>query len=72
VRAPGAARALVRPGLELSVAGPRAHVAPGDSGAAVVTDSGELAGIVFAASRNRADTAYAVDASAVTQLLHRP
>ena len=69
VRAPGAARALVRPALELSVAEPRGHVAPGDSGAAVVTDSGEVAGIVFAASRNRADTAYAVDASRLRHLL---
>jgi len=69
VRAPGAARALVRPALELSVAEPRGDVAPGDSGAAVVTDSGELAGIVFAASRNRADTAYAVDASRLRHLL---
>jgi hypothetical protein len=51
------------------VAEPRGHVAPGDSGAAVVTDSGELAGIVFAASRNRADTAYAVDASRLRHLL---
>jgi hypothetical protein len=37
----------------------------------VVTDSGELAGIVFAASRNRAAIAYAVDAEAVTPLLNR-
>jgi hypothetical protein len=79
VRAPGAARALVRPALELSVAagrGPvvaegRGPVVPGDSGAAVVTDSGAVAGIVFAASRNRAGTAYAVDASRLRQLLRR-
>jgi hypothetical protein len=79
VRAPGAARALVRPALELSVAagrGPvvpegRGPVVPGDSGAAVVTDSGTVAGIVFAASRNRAGTAYAVDASRLRQLLRR-
>jgi hypothetical protein len=69
VRAPGAARALVRPALDLSVTEPRSHVAPGDSGAAVVTDSGELAGVVFAASRNRADTAYAVDAIRLRRLL---
>ena len=66
VRAAGAARAVVRPALELS-----ARIAPGDSGAAVVSDGGALAGIVFAASRNRSDTAYAVDASAVRRLLHR-
>jgi S1-C subfamily serine protease len=66
VRAVGAAHAVVRPALELS-----ARIAPGDSGAAVVSDGGALAGVVFAASRNRPDTAYAVDASAVTQLLHR-
>jgi S1-C subfamily serine protease len=67
VRAPGAARAVVRPALELS-----ARIAPGDSGAALVSDGGALAGVVFAASRNRSDTAYAVDASAVRQLLQRP
>jgi len=60
----GARRALVRPALELS-----ARVAPGDSGAPAITDDGRLAGVVFAASRNRADTAYAVDASAVSRLL---
>jgi hypothetical protein len=69
VCAPGASRAHVRPALELSLSVPRGQVAPGDSGAAVVTDSGELAGIVFAASRNRADTAYAVDASRLRDLL---
>ena len=67
MRAPGAARAVARPALELS-----ARIAPGDSGAAVVSDGGELAGVVFAASRNRSETAYAVDASAVTHLLKRP
>jgi len=72
VRAPRAARALVRPALELSVAERHGHIAPGDSGAAIMTDSGALAGVVFAASRTRRDTAYAVDASAVTQLLDRP
>jgi hypothetical protein len=69
VRAPRAARALVRPALELSVAEPGGHVAAGDSGAAVVTDSGEVAGVVFAASRNRAGIAYAVDASRLRRLL---
>lgn len=62
----GAQRAVARPSLELS-----ARVAPGDSGAPVITDAGALAGVVFAASRKRANTAYAVDASAVTHLLRR-
>jgi len=70
VRALGASRALVRPALELSAAG-GGRIAPGDSGAAVVTDSGGLAGVVFAASRSRADTAYAVDASQLRRLLRR-
>ena len=69
VRAPAAPEALVRPALELSANGARGQIAPGDSGAAVVTDSGELAGVVFAVSRNRAGTAYAVDASQLRRLL---
>jgi hypothetical protein len=72
VRAAGADHALVRPALELSAVDGTGRVAPGDSGAAVVTDSGELAGVVFAASRDRSDTAYAVDAIAVRHLLQRP
>jgi trypsin-like peptidase len=66
VRARGAERALVRPALELS-----ARVLPGDSGAPVITDAGALAGVIFASSRNRTDTAYAVDATAVRRLLDR-
>jgi S1-C subfamily serine protease len=66
VRASGSARAVVRPALELA-----ARVASGDSGAPVVTEDGALAGVVFAASRNRPQTAYAVDADAVKQLLER-
>jgi hypothetical protein len=66
VRAAGAVDAVARPALELS-----ARIASGDSGAPVLSDEGALAGIVFAASRDRSDTAYAVDASAVTQLLNR-
>ena len=66
VRVAGARRAVARPALELT-----ARVVPGDSGAPVITDAGALAGVVFAASRQRAKTAYAVDASAVTQLLER-
>jgi hypothetical protein len=64
VRAAGAVDAVARPALELS-----ARIAPGDSGAPVISDAGGLAGVVFAASRNRSETAYAVDASAITQLL---
>lgn len=64
VRAADSPRALARPALELS-----ARVAPGDSGAPVVTDDGALAGVVFAASRARGDTAYAVDAAALPRLL---
>ena len=71
VRAPGAAHALVRPALELSAADGGGRIAPGDSGAPVVTDGGELAGIVFAASQSRSDTAYAVDASRLRRLLSR-
>jgi hypothetical protein len=66
VRVAGARRAVARPALELS-----ARVAAGDSGAPVITDDGALAGVVFASSQNRADTAYAVDAKAVTELLRR-
>ncbi len=58
--------AAARPALEL-----RADVAPGDSGAPVVTAAGRLAGVVFARSRDRAGVAYAVDASAVGALLPR-
>jgi S1-C subfamily serine protease len=64
VSAPGAARALSRPALELE-----ARLRAGDSGAPVLTEDGELAGVVFARSRNRADTAYAVDARALRELL---
>jgi hypothetical protein len=67
VRAPGSGRVVVRPALELA-----GRVAPGDSGAAVITDAGALAGVVFASSRNSDDTAYAVDASAVRALANRP
>jgi Trypsin-like peptidase domain len=69
VRTAGPAEALVRPALELSVDAGRGRIAPGDSGAAVITDSGELAGVVFAVSRNRAGTAYAVEASRLRRLL---
>jgi V8-like Glu-specific endopeptidase len=64
IRTAGAVRAVTRPALELA-----SRVAPGDSGAPVVSDSGALAGVIFAASNRREDTAYAVDASAVARLL---
>jgi hypothetical protein len=66
VRAPGAERAVTRPALELA-----ARVDAGDSGAPVVSRTGALAGVVFAASSRRENTAYAVDASTVTRLLAR-
>ena len=53
-----------RPALVL-----RARVTAGDSGAPVLTDSGRVAGVLFARSRTRASTAYAVDATAVAELL---
>ena len=55
-----------RPALEV-----RVDVAAGDSGAPLVTASGRLAGIIFARSRNRPSTAYAVDAAALGALLER-
>lgn len=64
VRAPGATRPLTRPALDLE-----ARLRAGDSGAPVLTDGGELAGVVFARSRKHPDTAYAVAAQAVERLL---
>jgi hypothetical protein len=52
-----------RPALEL-----RAHVGIGDSGAPVVTSTGRVAGVVFARSRAREGTAYAVDAGVLETL----
>jgi S1-C subfamily serine protease len=66
VRAPGPERALTRPALELA-----ARVEAGDSGAPVLSRSGAVAGVLFAASSRRENTAYAVDASAVARLLAR-
>jgi S1-C subfamily serine protease len=66
VRGPGSARPATRQALELA-----ARVAPGDSGAPVLSRSGALAGVVFAASSRREGTAYAVDASALAHLLAR-
>jgi S1-C subfamily serine protease len=55
-----------RPALDLDAA-----VAGGDSGAPVIGRDGRVVGVLFAASRERARTAYAVDGSAVTALLRR-
>lgn len=66
VRAPGAAGAARRPAIELA-----APLAAGDSGAPLVSPSGALAGVLFAASRRRPGTAYAVDGAAVARLLAR-
>lgn len=62
----GAERVRTRRALELA-----GRVEPGDSGAPVVSPSGELAGVIFAISTRREGTAYAVDARAVTRLLAR-
>jgi S1-C subfamily serine protease len=66
VRAPGAEPPVTRPALELA-----ARVRAGDSGGPVVSRSGAIVGVVFAESSGRANTAYAVDATAVTRLLAR-
>jgi hypothetical protein len=55
-----------RPALEIHAA-----VSPGDSGAPLLTPTGRIAGVVFARSSTRPSTAYAVDATAVAQLLAR-
>jgi S1-C subfamily serine protease len=47
-----------RPVLEL-----RSEVERGDSGAPVVTSSGQVVGVIFAASRSRPGRAWAIDAS---------
>jgi S1-C subfamily serine protease len=64
VRAPAASSPLRRPALELE-----AQLRAGDSGAPVLADRGEVAGVLFARSRDAAGTAYAVDARAVDALL---
>jgi S1-C subfamily serine protease len=57
------APAVQRPALELV-----AVVTGGDSGAAVTDARGRVVGVVFATSRAHAQTAYAVDASALAAL----
>jgi S1-C subfamily serine protease len=64
VAAPGQEQALRRPALELE-----ARTRAGDSGAPVVSQDGDVMGVIFARSRNRADIAYAVDARALDELL---
>jgi S1-C subfamily serine protease len=54
------ARPRSRPALELA-----GRIAAGDSGAPVVSAGGEVAGVLFARSRDHARIAYAVDASAL-------
>jgi S1-C subfamily serine protease len=55
-----------RAALELA-----AVAGPGDSGAPLLAGDGRVVGVLFAASRDRADTAYAVDGSALRALLAR-
>jgi hypothetical protein len=64
VSAAGAGPVLRRPALELE-----ARLVAGDSGAPVLTEDGEVAGVVFARSRGNRDTAYAVDAPALVEFL---
>jgi S1-C subfamily serine protease len=61
--APGEAVAR-RAALELA-----AVADPGDSGAPLLAGDGRVVGVLFAASRDRAETAYAVDGSALRALL---
>ena len=56
----------MRPGLELAAA-----IDPGDSGAPVLDGRGRLLGVLYARSRDRAGTAWAVDAAAARSLLDR-
>jgi S1-C subfamily serine protease len=59
-----AERPARRPALELAAA-----PAPGDSGAPLLAGDGRVVGVLFAASRDRAGTAYAVDGSVLRALL---
>jgi len=60
-------RVFRRPALELA-----ADIAPGDSGAPVVTADGRVAGVIFAQSNTRAHTAYATGVSALATLRRLP
>jgi S1-C subfamily serine protease len=64
-------RASVDGGPRRPVLVVRARTARGDSGTPLITESGRVAGVLFARSRMRASTAYAVDAAAVGELLAR-
>ena len=64
MKASGGKASQRRPALELA-----ARASAGDSGAAVVAPGGEVVGVLFARSRRRAATAYAVDARALRPLL---
>jgi S1-C subfamily serine protease len=64
VRRDPRAEAVRRPALDLDAA-----VAAGDSGAPVIGRDGRVVGVLFAASRERARTAYAVDGTALGALL---
>jgi S1-C subfamily serine protease len=55
---PDGSRVVRRPSLEL-----RVRIGAGDSGAPVLTPDGRVAGVVFARSDRRPDTAYAVEAT---------
>jgi S1-C subfamily serine protease len=59
-------RPLLRPGIELA-----ASIDPGDSGAPLVDGRGRLLGVLYARSRDRDGTAWAVDASGVRSVLGR-
>jgi S1-C subfamily serine protease len=63
IRTPDGRRVVRRPALELA-----ADIAPGDSGAPVVTRDGRVVGVVFAQSNRREHTAYAVSALAAPPL----
>jgi S1-C subfamily serine protease len=67
VRAAPGARSRTRSALELA-----ARISAGDSGAPVLSGKGEVTGVLFARSRERARTAYAVGASAVDELVRQP
>jgi S1-C subfamily serine protease len=67
IRTPDGRRVVRRHALEL-----RADIAPGDSGAPVVTADGRIVGVIFAESNRREHTAYAVAVSALAGLRRRP
>ncbi|WP_420640188.1 trypsin-like peptidase domain-containing protein [Candidatus Poriferisocius sp.] len=47
----------------------RSLLVPGDSGAALVSDDGELWGMVFAVARRQRDEGYALDSTEITRFL---